>query len=197
MNDAVVGRLLVASLHQAISDLLPTRLEFYEAWLNPGGLREGRIGLAPLAAVLSFLRLEGEPYHLITARAGEYTAEWSFAGISPLRKRFINAMPPALRKRLVINVASFMARSTYGATDVKVQWQQWRGAVDLRSSLFCEVRDPVDHPLCEFYASALRRLMHLFELDADVITDRCRATGAGQCSMSLVVRPNQAAGPLS
>jgi predicted hydrocarbon binding protein len=197
MNDAVVGRLLVASLHQAISDLLPTRLEFYEAWLNPGGLREGRIGLAPLAAVLSFLRLEGEPYHLITARAGEYTAEWSFAGISPLRKRFINAMPPALRKRLVINVASFMARSTYGATDVKVQWQQWRGAVDLRSSLFCEVRDPVDHPLCEFYASALRRLMHLFELDADVITDRCRATGAGQCSMSLVVRPNQAAGPSS
>ncbi len=112
MNDAVVGRLLVASLHQAIADLLPTRLEFYESWLNPGGLREGRIGLAPLAAVLSFLRLEGEPYHLITARAGEYTADWSFSGISPLRKRFINAMPPAVRKRMVINVASFMARST-------------------------------------------------------------------------------------
>ena len=197
MNDAVVGRLLVASLHQAIADLLPTRLEFYESWLNPGGLREGRIGLAPLAAVLSFLRLEGEPYHLITARAGEYTAEWSFGDISPLRKRFIHAMPPAIRKRMVINRASFMARSTYGATDVKVQWTQWRGAVDLRSSLFCEVRDPVDHPLCEFYASALRRLMHLFELDADVITDRCRATGAGKCSMSLIVRPNGAAAPSS
>jgi predicted hydrocarbon binding protein len=193
MNDAVVGRLLVASLHQAIADLLPTRLEFYEAWLNPGGLREGRIGLAPLAAVLSFLRLEGEPYHLITARAGEYTAEWSFADVSPLRKRIINAAPLAIRKRLVMGVASFMARSTYGATDVRVQWKQLQGAVDLRSSLFCEVRDPVDHPLCEFYSSALRRLMHLFELDVDVITDRCRATGAPQCSMSLVVRPNGAA----
>ena len=198
MNDAVVGRLLVASLHQAIADLLPTRLEFYEAWLNPGGLREGRIGLAPLAAVLSFLRLEGEPYHLITARAGEYTAEWSFGDISPLRKRFINADaagPPQAAGRWASR--SFMARSTYGATEVKVQWKQWRGAVDLRSSLFCEVRDPVDHPLCEFYAAALRRLMHLFELDADVITDRCRATGAGQCSMSLVVRPNGAAGTSS
>ena len=192
MNDAVVGRLLVASLHQAIADLLPTRLEFYEAWLNPGGLREGRIGLAPLAAVLSFLRLEGEPYHLITARAGEYTAEWSFADVSPLRKRIINAAPPALRKRLVTNLASFMARSTYGATDVKVQWKQWRGDVDLRSSLFCEVRDPVAYPLCEFYAAALRRLMHLSNLDADVVTERCRATGAGQCSMSLIVRPNGA-----
>jgi predicted hydrocarbon binding protein len=190
MNDAVVGRLLVASLHQAIADLLPTRLEFYEAWLNPGGLREGRIGLAPLAAVLSFLRLEGEPYHLITARAGEYTAEWSFSDLSPLRKRLIHAAPPAIRKRLVINVASFMARSTYGATNVKVQWRQWRGAVDLQSSLFCEVRDKVNHPLCEFYASALRRLLHLCELDADVLTERCRATGASQCTMSLVVRPN-------
>lgn len=198
MNDAVVGRLLVASLHQAIADLLPTRLEFYEAWLNPGGLREGRIGLAPLAAVLSFLRLEGEPYHLITARAGEYTAEWSVSELSPLRKRMIHAAPPALRKRLVISLARFMARSTYGATSVTVQWRQWKGAVDLRSSLFCEVRDRVDHPLCEYYASALRRLMQLFALDADVMTDRCRATtGAEQCTMSVVVRPNGVAGAAS
>ena len=65
MNDAGVGRLLVASLHQGIADLLPTRLEFYEGWLNPAGLREGRIGLAPLAAVLSFLRQEGEAYRLV------------------------------------------------------------------------------------------------------------------------------------
>jgi hypothetical protein len=91
-----------------------------------------------------------------------------------------------------------MARSTYGATSVTVQWRQWRGAVDLRSSLFCEVRDRVNHPLCEFYASALRRLMHLFDLDADVMTDRCRATtGAAQCTMSVVVRPSGAAGAAS
>ena len=43
MIEAGIGRLLVASLHQAIADLLPTRLEFYEAWLNPAGLRDGRI----------------------------------------------------------------------------------------------------------------------------------------------------------
>ena len=189
MSDAAVGRLLVASLHQSIADLLPTRLEFYESWLNPGGLREGRIGLAPLAAVLSFLRLEGEPYHLITARAGEYTAEWTVGDLPPWRVRLIHATPPAFRKRLVIGVARWMVRSTYGDTNVRVQWRQWRASIDLRASLFCEVREPVDHPLCEFYASALRKLMALFELDADVITERCRATGAGQCAMSLVVRP--------
>jgi hypothetical protein len=189
MSDAAVGRLLVASLHQSIADLLPTRLEFYESWLNPGGLREGRIGLAPLAAVLSFLRLEGEPYHLITARAGEYTAEWAVADLPQWRIQLIRAAPPALRKRLVVGVVQWMVRSTYGDTNVRVQWRKWRAAVDLRSSLFCTVRDRVDHPLCEFYAAALRRLMAIFQLDAEVIIERCRASGAEECGMSLTVRP--------
>jgi hypothetical protein len=189
MIEAGIGRLLVASLHQAIADLLPTRLEFYEAWLHPSGLREGRIGLAPLAAVLSFLRLEGAPYHLIAARAGEYTADWTVAEVSPLRRRIIMSMPPAIRKRLVVGVAQWMARSTYGDTAVKVRWRQWKGALELQSSLFCEVRDPVDAPLCEFYASAIRRMMSLFSLDADVVMEQCRATGAARCAMSVTVRP--------
>jgi hypothetical protein len=54
MIEAGIGRLLVASLHQGIADLLPTRLEFYESWLNPSGLRDGRIGLAPLARCSAF-----------------------------------------------------------------------------------------------------------------------------------------------
>lgn len=41
MTEAGIGRLLPASLHQAIADVLPTRLEFYEAWVNPAGLRIG------------------------------------------------------------------------------------------------------------------------------------------------------------
>jgi hypothetical protein len=53
MTETGIGRLLVASLHQGVTDVLPTRVEFYEAWLNPANLRAGRIGLAPLAAVLA------------------------------------------------------------------------------------------------------------------------------------------------
>jgi len=192
MTDAAVGRLLVASLHQSIAELLPMRLEFYEAWLNPAGLREGRIGLAPLAAVLSFLRLEGEPYHLITARAGEYAAEWAVAELSSMRRRFILAAPARIRKHLASGVASWMARATYGATHVRVHWRQGRGAVVLQSSLFCEVREKVDHPLCEFYAAALRRLLTLFNLDVDVVSEQCRATGAPQCAMSVTLRPTAA-----
>jgi hypothetical protein len=192
MIEAGIGRLLVASLHQAIADLLPTRLEFYEAWLNPTGLRDGRIGLAPLAAVLSFLRLEGEPYQLVSARAGEYTAEWWVADMPAFKRTMIRAAPPWLRVRLVMRLARALVRTTYRGSRAIIRWRKGKAAVDLRGSIFCEVRDRVEAPLCEFYASALRRLLLLFSLDAEVGLEQCRATGAGQCLMVILVRPEGA-----
>ena len=181
----------MASLHQAIADLLPSRLEFYEAWLNPVGLREGRIGLAPLAAVLSFLRQEGDAYQLMVAeRAGEYAAEWTVADLSTL--------PPLCHSRHAdarCACASScawrvtMIRSTYGGSRGIVRWRKERGAIDIRGSLFCEVRDPVEQPLCEYYRSAIRRVMRLFDVDVDIETEQCRATGAGQCLMVVLIRP--------
>ena len=194
MIEAGIGRLLVASLHQGIADLLPTRLEFYESWLNPSGLRDGRIGLAPLAAVLSFLRQEGAPYNQIAARAGEYTAEWTVADLPAFQRAVIRAAPPRVRMFLVMRVGRQMIRNTYRGSRAIVRWRQGKGAVDIRGSLFCEVRDRAEQPLCEYYASAFRRLMYLFSLDAEVGTAQCRATGAGQCQMSIFVRPAGATG---
>ncbi|MGH9346963.1 MAG: hypothetical protein ACRD26_06805 [Vicinamibacterales bacterium] len=188
MIEAGIGRLLVASLHQGIADLLPTRLEFYEAWLNPAGLRDGRIGLAPLAAVLSFLRQEGEPYHRIAGRAGEYTAEWTVGDLPAARRAIIRAAPDALRRWLVMRIARQMIRSTYRGSRAIVQWRRGQGQVDIRGSIFCEVREHVPDPLCEFYAAAIRRLMYLFNLHVDVGIQQCRATGAGQCLVRVIVR---------
>ena len=192
MNDAGIGRLLVASLHQGIADLLPTRLEFYEAWLNPAGLREGRIGIAPLAAVLSFLRQEGEAYRLVAARAGEYSAEWLFAELPSFERRLVNGMPDAIRLRLVTRLARRLVRETYGGSRAVVRWRKGRGSIDLRGSIFCEVRDSVEEPLCEFYAAAIRRLMRLFNIQVEVGTEQCRATGAGQCLMSVSIQQDLA-----
>jgi hypothetical protein len=36
--------------------------------------------------------------------------------------------------------------------------------------------------------------MYLFNLDVEVGTEQCRATGAGQCIMSVLVRPARVAG---
>src|SRR5258705_752815 len=105
MREAGIGRVLVASLHQGIADILPTRLSFYENWLNAEGLREGTIGLAPLYAVLSFLRQEGDAYGMITARAGEYAAEWTVASMRPARRSMLKATPPWLRRRRLMRMS--------------------------------------------------------------------------------------------
>ena len=86
MVDAGIGRLLIASLHQGIADVLPARLPFYENWLTPPGLRDGKFGLAPLHAVLSFLRLEGQgPYEQTMRQAGRHTADWAYLGVGLVR----------------------------------------------------------------------------------------------------------------
>ena len=110
-DDARIGRVLVASLHQAIADVLPDRLEFYENWLTVPGLREGTIGLAPLSAVLSFLRLEGEAYNKTMARAGEYAADWTVSSMSTLEKRVISALPTVLRTRGAFRTGRFPTKA--------------------------------------------------------------------------------------
>ena len=149
MNEAGVGRVLPASLHQGIADLLPSRLDFYEEWLNPKAMRDGRIGLAPLAAVLSFLRREGEAYQLVSTRAGEYAADWTVADLSAVRRSIVRTAPLWLRRRLVAQLMERMAVTTYRDCHVKVRWKDQAGTAELSGSLFCVVREPTDHPLCE------------------------------------------------
>ena len=179
--------MLVASLHQGIVDLHPTRLEFYEAWLNPTGLRDGRIGLAPLAAVLSFLRQEGEPYGLVAARAGEYTADWTVSGLTGMHRKALHAAPPRLRAYLVLRVARSLVRATSARSRAAVRWRKGQAAVDIRGSIFCDVRQRTERPLCEYYVAAIRRLLTRFDLEADVTTEQCRATGGGRCVMSVEI----------
>ena len=59
MSESKIGRVLAASLHQSINELLPARVEFYESWLTAVRIRRGEMGRARVAAVISFLRQEG------------------------------------------------------------------------------------------------------------------------------------------
>ena len=191
MSEARIGRVLVASLHQAIADILPMRLEFYENWLNVSGLREGTIGLAPLTAVLSFLRTEGDAYAAITARAGRYAAEWSVRGLPTLERRMIAVLPTPLRTRATLREARKLVRSTYPGTRLITKMKKGNASLDLRGSLFCEVRELSAHPLCGFYAAAIGRLMELFSIKGDASVVECRASGVRRgCVIAVsVARP--------
>jgi hypothetical protein len=187
MTDAGIGRILVASLHQAIGDLMPTRLEFYENWLNAEGLRNGRIGLAPLAAVLSFLRQEGERYDLITSRAGEYAADWTVAGMPAFRRSMAQKLPGPLRARFALNLARQMVRQSYRGSRAILRLRQGAGRLDIRGSIFCGVRQRVDEPLCGFYAAATNRFMQYFGVVGQARITACLAVGDPACHVALVI----------
>lgn len=185
MREAGIGRVLVASLHQGIADILPTRLGFYENWLNAEGLRDGTIGLAPLYAVLSFLRQEGEAYELITTRAGEYAAEWTVQSMAPFERAVIKSAPLWLRSRLILRLAGRLVRASYQGSRAVSKVRRGTASVDVRASIFCTVREPAEHPLCGFYAAAFTRLLALFGLNARAVVVRCRGTGEPTCVLEI------------
>jgi hypothetical protein len=190
MREAGIGRVLVASLHQGIADILPTRLGFYENWLNAEGLRDGTIGLAPLYAVLSFLRQEGEAYNIITTRAGEYAAEWTVQSMPPLRRAIVARAPEWLRSRLALGLVRGLVRSSYRGSRAVSRLRRGTANIDVRASVFCTVREPVPKPLCGFYAAAFTRLLALFNVPARADVLQCRGAGGSTCVVQLSLSPS-------
>lgn len=175
MVDAGIGRLLISSLHQGIADVTPSRLEFYENWLSPSGMRDGRIGLAPLGAVLSFVHREEAPANdEIVLRAGRYAADWTYEDLSALRRWIIRQLPTALRARVALGLGRRLVLATVRQSTIKMRFKGSDGEVDISSALFDQLRDPASIPMRAFYASALARLLAHCAVDADVGVDNGR-----------------------
>jgi hypothetical protein len=186
MVDAGIGRLLISSLHQGIADVTPSRLEFYENWLSPTGMRDGRIGLAPLGAVLSFVHREESPTNdQIVASAGRYAADWTYEEISGLRRWYIHHLPTRLRARAALRLGRRLVFATVRQSKMKTRFTGANAAVDIRSALLDQLRDPAPVPMRAFYASALRRLLAHCAVDAEVgVTDG----RPGAWSLAITVR---------
>jgi hypothetical protein len=196
MVDAGIGRLLVASLHQAIADVAPTRLTFYESWLTPPGIAGPRIGQAPLAAALSFLRREGQPaYDDIMRRAGEYSAEWTFEELSAVRKKLVRRCPPALRARWALHLSRRVIAETFRGAQARVQLRRGAGTLVIGTSIFCVVRETAAFPTCGFYAALVERFLSRCDVAASVVVGECRAAGGTGCRLGVTI--HGAPGPLA
>ena len=185
MIDARIGRLLVASLHQAITELLPTRLEFYEEWLRPSGMRDGRIGLAPVQAVLSFLRQEGAMYEPVVERAGRLAAEWWLGGTWAVRRRAAATGPLWIRGRVAMGLCRDLVQQTFRNSQVATTWRRGEGRITLRGSVFCDVRAPAGRVLCGFYVSAVTAMLQEIAPGWTVESTACRAVGGGACVLTV------------
>ena len=188
---------MIAALHQAIAEALPLRLEFYENWLKPLGLlKEGKhIGPAPFSAALSFLRREDVGlYESITSRAGVLAADWRADTLRWSGRTWSRALPEFWRVRSALRAARRISRAAYPNTRLKVRVRGREARVEITRSAFCQVREPVDRPLCTFYAGLMRRLMASYGLAATVRLDGCLATGAKVCVLTVTWEPGDTFG---
>ncbi len=186
MTDARIGRLLVAVLHQAISEALPGRLDFYEHWLTGEGLRDGTIGLAPMIAVLGFLRTEGAgPYDAVMMTAGTYAADWTVDAMSVLRRRWIGALPKSLRARAALRIARDAVRAGYPSARISATARRGQLRFQVQDSLFCRVRERRSTPLCGYHRALVVKTLQRFGLSVDSETETCIATGAETCLITM------------
>jgi predicted Zn-dependent protease len=196
-DQARIGRLLVASLHQAISDVLPDRLEFYENWLDARGLRRGTIGLAAISAVLSFLRSEGAVYDQVVRRAGEHAADWTLIGAGRFRMALLHALPRRVRARKALALARRIVRDTYSDSRAVVKVRRGVVHMDVRGSLFCEVREAGDRALCGFYLALTERLLERYNVSSEGAIGSCRGTGSRGCALAIRLGASRSRAPLA
>jgi hypothetical protein len=187
MPEARIGRLLAACLHQAILEQLPQRMDFYENWLHSDGLRDGNIGLAPITAVVGFLRTEGDGYDRVVARAGQLAAEWSVASMPAMRRRAVHWLPRGMRTRAALRVAGEISRDVCSTTRARASVKGTSARVEVRDSLFCTVRGHRATPLCGFYVAVAIETLRQFGLAAHGRVDQCRAIEGAACVMSFEV----------
>lgn len=181
MTDAHVGRLLVAALHQAITDELPTRIDFYEHWLRGERLRDGGVQLAPMTAVLGFLRAEGEPYHVVMRRAGGFAADWTRDAMPAFRRRWLMMLPRWWRSRAVLALAAHVIREGYSPSRAAVKVRRGQARIEIGQSLFCRVREAQPAAQCDFHVALINGLLAAFNLPSAGVIEGCAGSGDGRC----------------
>ncbi len=185
MNDDGIGRILVASLHQSIGEALPMRLEYYEHWLSPMGLKDGRAGRAPLGAVLSFLRQEGQDaYDQVMTGAGRHSAQWHHQqharSVALLRR-----LPHRVRTRLALGQCRRLLRAAFAPAVVTVSMHGGVGIVAVTGAVFCALRETWPWPTCRYFVAAIEQHLALQGLGAEVRITGCQGAGDAACTLQV------------
>jgi hypothetical protein len=185
MVEARIGRVVVAALHEALVEHLPLRLEFYETYLRPMGMRAGTIGVASFSAALSFLRAHDNVYDPVVRTAGRLAAEWTFDGLTPVRRALWARLPESVRARRALRLTADLVSATVGGAQGRVAGKGSQRHLLVTGSPFCDSRQTAQSARCGFYAAALERFCELLQIPASSQIAACRAAGASACRIDL------------
>ncbi len=193
-RDVRMGRMLVASLQQAIAEELPARTEFYDHWLEPERRRDGTLGAAPMTAVLGFLRTEGAGYERVAEHAGRLAGEWTWAATPAWRRSIVTGLPRGFRVRAVLRLLAALVTDACPASRTSATVARGTVTLLVRKSVFCDAREAPPAPLCGFYPAAAAALFAAAGLGLSGHMETCRAQSGGAaagkdmgCSGTFVV----------
>ena len=97
------------------------------------------------------------------------------------------ALPRWFRIRRVLRAAAGTMRAGYEPTKVTVRVRRTQATFEVRSSLFCRVREAQAAPLCDFHAALIVQLLNRFSLPAAVQIEQCTGTQGGHCAVVIDV----------
>ena len=138
--------------------------------------------------MLSFLRAEGDAYKLDHRARRRVRRAWTIDNVGPFERRLIRALPSGLRARAALGLHAGWSRATYPGSRAITRVRRGGASIDLRGSLFCEVREASKLPLCGFYAAAIKRVLGLLDVPNDVQVNECRASGRQKgCLLSVTL----------
>ncbi len=184
-SDGTVGRVLLASLHQAIGEVLPARLEFYEQWLQPPDHPDEALGIAPFGTMLSALQHEDDSQHVIE-RAGQYAAIRSFEKLSALRRAGTRILPRRIRARKAVGLIVRILPALYADARIDVTRRGGTIFIGIEGSPFCTPIGRAGRPSCHFYSNAVTTFLQLFKLSPAVRVSRCRESGTPSCLLTVL-----------
>jgi hypothetical protein len=187
MTEPRISRVVVGALHQALADHLPLRLEFYEDYLRPMRLREGRVGAASFLAALSFLRREDGEWERVMMRAGHHAAEWIFDSFSGWQQALYRRVPIAWRVKHALRLVRDLISETMPDSRATFAFRRGHGRLVIHGSAFCDVRERTPAPMCRFYGATLERLSELLNVSVRLSWEGCRAMGEPSCVLMLAV----------
>jgi hypothetical protein len=61
------------------------------------------------------------------------------------------------------------------------------GVLDIRGSIFCEVREAAPGPLCGFYVAVVAKMLELCRVNAVATISSCRAVEGPACIVSVIL----------
>jgi hypothetical protein len=107
-----------------------------------------------------------------------------------VERKFIALLPGPFRARAALRTAGHVIRKTYPGSRAIVKVRRKHASVDLRGSLFCEVRDAAPEPLCGFYAAIMGWVLQYFSVPAEIAVKECRGSGPRRgCTFTIDLEP--------